>query len=56
MTYMQTAELKLLVVNELKSKLIWSQMSFLGSFNTLVGILYGPVALLILRKVSGKRN
>ena len=25
----------------------WSKISFLSNFNTLVGILYGPVALLI---------
>ena len=36
------------VVNErLNKSASWSEISFLSSFNTLVGILYGPVALLI---------
>ena len=39
---------KLPVVNERLNKTAsWSEISFLSSFNTLVGILYGPVALLI---------
>ena len=39
---------KLPVVNErLNKSASWSEMSFLSNFNTLVGILYGPVALLI---------
>ena len=41
---------KLPVVNERLNKLaIWSEISFSSSFNTLVGILYRPVALLISR-------
>ena len=41
---------KLPVVNERLNKLeSWSEISFLSSFNTLVGIIYGPVALLISR-------
>ena len=39
---------KLTVVNErLNKSASWSEMSFLSNFNTLVGILYEPVALLI---------
>ena len=39
---------KLPVVNERLDKTAsWSEISFLSSFNTLAGILYGPVALLI---------
>ena len=39
---------KLPVVNErLNNSASWSEMSFLCNFDTLVGILYGPVALLI---------
>ena len=39
---------KLLVVNEILNELAsWSEISFLSSFKYLVGILYGPVALLI---------
>ena len=39
---------KLPVVNERVDKSAsWSEMLFLSNFNTLVGILYGPVALLI---------
>ena len=39
---------KLPVVNErLNKSASWSEISFLSSFNTLIGILYGPVALLI---------
>ena len=39
---------KLPVVNERLNKTAsWLEISFLSSFNTLVGILYGPVALLI---------
>ena len=39
---------KLPVINERKNKsAAWSEMSFLSNFNTLVGILYGPVVLLI---------
>ena len=41
---------KLPVVNERLNKLeSRSEISFLSSFNSLVGILYGPVALLISR-------
>ena len=41
---------KLPVVNEILNKLpSWSEISFLSSFNTLVGMLYGPAALLISR-------
>ena len=39
---------KLPIVNErLNKSASWSEMLFLSNFNTLVGILYGPVALLI---------
>ena len=39
---------KLPIVNERLDKLAsCSQISFLSSFNTLAGILYGPVALLM---------
>ena len=39
---------KMPAVNEILNKSVsWSEISFLSSFNTLVGILYGPVALLI---------
>ena len=39
---------KLPVVNErLNKSARWSEISFLSSFNTLVGMLYGAVALLI---------
>ena len=39
---------KLSVVNErLNKSASWSEMLFLSNFNTLVGILYGPAALLI---------
>ena len=39
---------KLPVVNKRLSKSAsWSEISFLNNFNTLAGILYGPVALLI---------
>ena len=39
---------KLPVVNERLNKSgSWSEITFLGSFNTLVGLLYGPVTLLI---------
>ena len=39
---------KLTVANErLKKSARWSEISFLSGFNTLVGILYGTVALLI---------
>ena len=39
---------KLPVVNEgLNKSASWSEISFLSSFNTLVGTLYGSVALLI---------
>ena len=39
---------KLSVVNgRLNKSVSWSDMSFLSNFNTLVGILYGPIALLI---------
>ena len=39
---------KLPVINErLNKSASWSEISFLSSFNTLVGILYGTVALLI---------
>ena len=39
---------KLPVVDErLNKSASWSEISFLGSFSTLVGILYEPVALLI---------
>ena len=38
------------VINEGLNKFAsWSEISFLSSFNTLVGILYGAVALLISR-------
>ena len=41
---------KLPVVNEILNKLTsWLEISFLSSFNTLVGMLYGPAALLISR-------
>ena len=41
---------KLSVVNKRLNKSVsWSEISYLSSFNTLVGILYGPVALLISR-------
>ena len=41
---------KLPVVNKILNKLpSWSEISFLSSFNTLVGMLYGPAALLISR-------
>ena len=41
---------KLSAVNERLNKLAsWSEISFSSSFNILVGILYGPVALLIYR-------
>ena len=41
---------KLPVVNERLNKLaIWSEISFSSSFNTLVGIRYRPVVLLISR-------
>ena len=39
---------KLSVLNQrLNKSANWSEISFLSSFNTLVGILYGPVAVLI---------
>ena len=39
---------KLPVVNQrLNKSANWSEISFLNRFNTLVEILYGPVALLI---------
>ena len=39
---------KVSVVNErLNKSASWSEISFLSSCNALVGILYGPVALLI---------
>ena len=39
---------KLPFVNKrLNKSASWSEISFLSNFNTLVGILYGPVALLI---------
>ena len=39
---------KLPVVNEKSNKSpSWSKISFLSSFNTLVGFLYGPITLLI---------
>ena len=39
---------KLPVITErLNKSASWSEISFLSSFNTLIGILYGPVALLI---------
>ena len=41
---------KLPVVNEILNKLpSWLEKSSLSSFNTLVGMLYGPAALLISR-------
>ena len=41
---------KVPVINERFNKLpCWSEISFLSSFNTLVGILHGPVVLLIYR-------
>ena len=41
---------KLPVVNKILNKLpSWSEISFLSSFNTLVGMLYGRAALLISR-------
>ena len=41
---------KLSVVIKRLSKLAgWSEISFLSGFNTSVGILYGPVVLLISR-------
>ena len=43
---------KLSVVNErLNNIASWSEISFLSSFDTKVGILYVPVALLISRDV-----
>ena len=59
---------KLPVINErLNKSASWSERSFLSNFNTLVGILYRPVALLISNDerislissyllVRGKRN
>ena len=39
---------KLTVITErLNKSASWSDISFLSSFNTLIGILYRPVALLI---------
>ena len=44
---------KLPVINKrLNKSASWSEMLFLSNFNTLLGILYGPVALLIS---SGER-
>ena len=43
-------EMEMLVVNERLNKLAsWWEISFLSSLNTLVGILYRPVALVISR-------
>ena len=48
---------KLPLINKRLNKLAsCSEISFLNSFYTLVGILYGPVALLISRKDRSKLN
>ena len=43
----RVGKLTVITLNRLNKSASWSDISFLSSFNTLIGILYGPVALLI---------
>ena len=40
----RVGKLTVITLNRLNKSASWSDISFLSSFNTLIGILYGPVA------------